>query len=291
MTGPTSRASRSVSAASGCAPRPTCCSSRSSRARTGRQGQPQVVLDGWSLKAQHNVFNNLQVGAGRLALRLQRHHRYLYVGKPGTPKEQRTPMNCGVWRDQPVAKLFEAVRLGHHQPLGAGLGRPRRSVHHQLRHQAPVSHAAGGSLRPHVRAGPEPALLWADGKLADHLHWAGGHWTSLRGGQGAHSEDRRWPCSCRGDDLSRRQLARNVSQPHLHGQPPRRPHQPGHPGASRGRATSPSMGSISCSATTRGFARCRCCTGRTAASSSPTGTTPANATTTRRLIPAAGFTR
>jgi putative heme-binding domain-containing protein len=41
-----------------------------------------------------------------------------YVGKPGTPHEERTPINCGVWRYHPTRQVFEVVVHGTTNPWG-----------------------------------------------------------------------------------------------------------------------------------------------------------------------------
>src|SRR5262249_30402541 len=73
-------------------------------------GEPEVVLDGWNDKAvRHNIVNGLMWGPdgwlygrhGILATSL--------VGKPGTPKDQRDQINCGIWRYHPTRKVFEVV--------------------------------------------------------------------------------------------------------------------------------------------------------------------------------------
>src|SRR5262245_9692136 len=71
-------------------------------------GPPVVVLDGWSLRAQHNVFNALTWGPDGWLYGCNGITDTSRVGKPGTPDKERTPLNCGVWRYHPVKKRFEA---------------------------------------------------------------------------------------------------------------------------------------------------------------------------------------
>ncbi|MFN3566626.1 MAG: trypsin-like peptidase domain-containing protein, partial [Burkholderiaceae bacterium] len=41
-----------------------------------------------------------------------------WVGPPGTPKEKRPYMDCGVWRYHPIRKIFEPVAHGTTNPFG-----------------------------------------------------------------------------------------------------------------------------------------------------------------------------
>src|SRR4051794_39052219 len=59
-------------------------------------GEPVVKLDGWNVKAEHNLFNALRWGPDG---RLWGCHGILarsLVGKPGTPPERRVALECGV---------------------------------------------------------------------------------------------------------------------------------------------------------------------------------------------------
>src|SRR5262249_23117225 len=61
-------------------------------------GPPEIVLDGWSLDAIHNVFNGLTWGPDGWLYGCNGITATSKVGKPGTPEAQRTLFNCGVWR-------------------------------------------------------------------------------------------------------------------------------------------------------------------------------------------------
>ena len=151
-------------------------------------GEATVLLDGWSLDAKHNVFNALNWGPdgwlygcnGILATSL--------VGKPGTPENDRTPMNCGVWRYHPVKHKFEVVAHGTTNPWGLDFDDHgemfiTNCVIAHLWHVIPGAHYErmyGQDFNPYLYG-----LMQS---CADHLHWAGGHWTSSRGGQGEHGD-------------------------------------------------------------------------------------------------------
>jgi len=84
-----------------------------------KPGKPEVVLDGWNMTdTKHNIFKLARLGSGRLALRLQRHSGEGVGRHPGTPKEKRPYMDCGVWRYHPTRKIFEPVAHGTTNPFG-----------------------------------------------------------------------------------------------------------------------------------------------------------------------------
>src|SRR5262249_54060302 len=81
-------------------------------------GKAKVLLDGWSLKAQHNVFNGLNWGPDGWLYGLNGITDTSFVGKPGTEKKDRVPFNCGVWRYHPTEHRFEVVAWGTTNPWG-----------------------------------------------------------------------------------------------------------------------------------------------------------------------------
>src|SRR5207244_3459507 len=104
-----------------------------------------------------------------------------FVGKPGTPNSQRTPINCGVWRYHPLRQTFEVVATGTTNPWGLDFDEfgqifITNCVIHHLWHVIPGSHFQrmyGQDSNPHWYS-----LMQS---CADHIHWAGGAWQSSRG--------------------------------------------------------------------------------------------------------------
>jgi putative membrane-bound dehydrogenase-like protein len=151
-------------------------------------GPPQVVLDGWDLKAKHNVFNGLTWGPDGWLYGCNGILSNSKVGKPGTPADKRVSLNCGVWRYHPTRGDFEVVASGTTNPWGLdfddyGQMFITNCVIHHLWHVMPGAHFQrmfGQDLNPNCYG-----LL---NSCADHIHWAGGNWTTSRGGQGAHSD-------------------------------------------------------------------------------------------------------
>lgn len=175
--------------------------------------EPTVVLDGWSLQARHNIYNGLIWGPDGWLYGRNGIVADSLVGKPGTPAEKRTRMNCGIWRYHPTRETFEAVCHGTTNPWGLdfndyGDAFFTNCVIGHLFQAIPGAHYQrmyGQDLNPYTYELLEPA--------SDHLHWGGGHWTSSRGGQGVHSEaggghahsgamiylGDNWPAEFRGD--------------------------------------------------------------------------------------------
>ncbi len=150
-------------------------------------GQPQVVLDGWSTKGVHNVLNGLTWGPDGWLYGCNGITAPSKVGKPGTPDDKRLDINCGIWRYHPTREVVEVVCHGTTNPWGLdfndwGEAFFTNCVIGHLWHMIPGGHYKrmfGNDYNPHVYE-----LLDA---CSDHLHWGGGEWTTSRGGKGVHS--------------------------------------------------------------------------------------------------------
>jgi putative membrane-bound dehydrogenase-like protein len=180
-------------------------------------GEPLVALDGWDLKAKHNVVGNMAWGPDGWLYGCNGILSNSKIGRPGTPDEKRVSMNCGVWRFHPVKKTFEAYAHGTTNPWGIdwdarGQMFITNCVIKHIFHVMPGAHFQrmfGQDINPHSYGLIE--------SCADHFHWAGGHWTASRrapaenynthsdaGGGHAHSGcmiylGTNWPAEYRGD--------------------------------------------------------------------------------------------
>jgi putative membrane-bound dehydrogenase-like protein len=149
---------------------------------------PEVLLDGWSLEAKHNVFNGLAWGPDGWLYGCNGITDTSHVGKPGTPDDDRVAFNCGVWRYHPTRHTFEVVANGTTNPWGLdfddyGQMFITNCVIAHLWHVVPGVHFQrmhGQDFNPH--------LFGLMQSCADHIHWAGGAWQTSRGGAGAHGE-------------------------------------------------------------------------------------------------------
>ena len=150
-------------------------------------GPLQVVLDGWDLKAKHNVVSSLRFGPDGWLWGCNGILGNASVGAPGTPPEKRVKFNCGAWRFDPKTKAFEVVAHGTTNPWGLdfdahGEAFISNCVIAHLWHAVP-----GARFERMFGSDPNPHAYQLMATIADHLHWGGGHWTSSRGGQGVHS--------------------------------------------------------------------------------------------------------
>jgi putative membrane-bound dehydrogenase-like protein len=151
-------------------------------------GPPEIILDGWSMTAKHNVVNSPTWGPDGWLYGLNGILSNSAIGQPGTPDDKRVRMNCGVWRYHPTRKIFEAYAHGTTNPWGIdwdeyGQMFITNCVIKHLFHVVPGGHydrMFGQDVNPHA--------YHLMPSIADHFHWAGGHWTTSRGGQGLHSD-------------------------------------------------------------------------------------------------------
>ena len=146
-------------------------------------GPAVVKLEGWDIRAKHNVFNSLCWGPDGWLYGCNGILSNSNVGKPGAGKDQRTALNCGVWRYHPTRETFEVVANGTTNPWGLdfdeyGQAFITNCVIQHLWHVVPGAHFQrmfGQDLSPYTYQ-----LMTT---CADHIHWAGGAWQEARGGR------------------------------------------------------------------------------------------------------------
>ncbi len=81
-------------------------------------GPPQVLLDGWGQHDTHETLNTFTWGPDGWLYGCHGVFTHSLVGKPGTPREQRTPINAGIWRYHPTRHAFEVFAQGTSNPWG-----------------------------------------------------------------------------------------------------------------------------------------------------------------------------
>lgn len=81
-------------------------------------GPPEIVLDGFTMQANHNFFNGLTWGLDGWLYGRHGITASSLVGKPGTPPSERIDVSCGIWRLHPVTREFEIVARGTTNPWG-----------------------------------------------------------------------------------------------------------------------------------------------------------------------------
>ncbi|MFT5130211.1 MAG: putative membrane-bound dehydrogenase-like protein [Rhodothermales bacterium] len=148
---------------------------------------PVTLLDGWDL-GRNNVINNLRWGPDGWLYGCVGQNAKSHVGPPGVPNEKRAWMTRGIWRYHPADKRFEVVARGAVNPWGIDFDDHGEGffVNCVLPH---AWHLIPGAY--YQRRGSETDLPHIYGRIppiADHIHWAGGAWTSSRGGKGAHND-------------------------------------------------------------------------------------------------------
>jgi putative membrane-bound dehydrogenase-like protein len=147
-------------------------------------GEPVVHLDGWSHAGSHTVFNSLTWGPDGWLYGCNGNANDSLVGRPGSPRENRKQLNCGIWRYHPVRREFEVVAHGTANPWGLdfddyGEGFFTNCVIGHLWHLIPGAHYErmyGRQYYPHAYE-----LLDA---CSDHYHFAGKDWKFSRGDEG-----------------------------------------------------------------------------------------------------------
>ncbi len=152
-------------------------------------GEPEVVLDGWSTEGVHNVVNGLVWAPDGWLYGCNGITSPSKVGLPGTPKDTWVDIACGIWRYHPVREKFEVVAHGTTNPWGLdfdqyGHGFFTNCVISHLWHVIPGAHYQrmfGQDYDPYVYD-----LMHS---CSDHLHWGGGDWTDPRGGRDGGSAE------------------------------------------------------------------------------------------------------
>ncbi len=81
-------------------------------------GEPEILLDGWTEKGGHNMVNGLQWGIDGWLYGRHGITQPSLVGKPGTPENERTFIEPGIWRFHPVTRKFEVLVRGSTNPWG-----------------------------------------------------------------------------------------------------------------------------------------------------------------------------
>lgn len=155
-------------------------------------GEPEVVLDGWTTKAKHNFFSGLTWGIDGWLYGRHGITAPSLVGKPGTPDEQRTELDCAIWRFHPVSQKFEVVCHGTTNPWGLDWN-DVGELFFSNNVNGHLWHAIPGAYFPRMNnhgEGLGKNVYERIGMCTDHLHHAGStdDWTKTRDGKGVHGK-------------------------------------------------------------------------------------------------------
>lgn len=162
-----------------------------------------VLLDGWGYQDTHETLNSFLWGPDGWLYGVQGVFTHSKVGKPGTPEEDRTPLNACVWRYHPVRHEFEVFAHGTSNPWGLDYNEhgeffTTACVIPHLYHIVP-----GGRYQRQAGQHFNPYTYEDIKTIADHSHFAGdikdnAHWgaraqgglnnadTDAKGGGHAH---------------------------------------------------------------------------------------------------------
>ncbi|RUL89017.1 PVC-type heme-binding CxxCH protein [Tautonia sociabilis] len=191
-------------------------------------GAPVVLLDGWGLQDTHETLNSFTWGPDGWLYGCHGVFTHSRVGKPGTPDEERIPINAGVWRYHPTRHEFEVFAHGTSNPWGVDFDEfgncfIEACVIPHLYHMVQggrFQRQAGQHFNPHT---------YNDIKtIADHVHYVGltphggNDRSDSAGGGHAHSglliyQGDAWPEEYRGsllmNNIHGARLNRDLAQP------------------------------------------------------------------------------
>ncbi|MGE0757120.1 MAG: PVC-type heme-binding CxxCH protein [Pirellulaceae bacterium] len=136
-------------------------------------GPPQVLLDGFGFHDTHETLNGFIWGPDGWLYGCHGVFTHSRVGAPGTPDDQRVPLNAGIWRFHPQRRQFEVFAWGTSNPWGVDFNDHGQAfctacviphLYHVIQ-GARYQRQAGQHFDPYV---------FDDIKtIADHVHYAG----------------------------------------------------------------------------------------------------------------------
>src|SRR5580698_7975050 len=148
-------------------------------------GEPKILLDGWGYQDTHETLNSFIWGPDGWLYGCHGVFTHSRVGKPGTPDQDRTPINAGIWRYHPTKHVFEVFAHGTSNPWGLDFNDRGQAfveacvIPHNW-HIFPggrYHRQAGTHFNPHTYADIQT--------IAEHRHYVGGN---PHGGNGRSDE-------------------------------------------------------------------------------------------------------
>jgi putative membrane-bound dehydrogenase-like protein len=151
-------------------------------------GEPQVLLDGFGNHANsHNLANGFAWGPDGWLYGTHGRTNWSLLGKPGTPDQQRTRFDGGVYRYHPLRHVWEPFADGSTNPWGidwndVGEGFVCNCVNPHLFHVIQGAH-----YEPWRNRESSQFAYQRIASIADHLHFVGQG--NVRDGLGSAAED------------------------------------------------------------------------------------------------------
>ena len=132
-----------------------------------------ALLDGWGSQDTHETLNSFIWGPDGWLYGCHGVFTHSKVGKPGTPDDQRKPINAGVWRYHPTRHEFEIFAEGTSNPWGLDYDQygeffVTACVIPHLYHIVP-----GGRYQRQAGQHFNPYTYEDIKTIADHAHYAG----------------------------------------------------------------------------------------------------------------------
>jgi len=132
-----------------------------------------ALLDGWGSQDTHETLNSFIWGPDGWLYGCHGVFTHSKVGKPGTPEDQRKPINAGIWRYHPVRHEFEIFAEGTSNPWGLDYDQygeffVTACVIPHLYHIVP-----GGRYQRQAGQHFNPYTYEDIKTIADHAHYAG----------------------------------------------------------------------------------------------------------------------
>ncbi len=135
--------------------------------------EPQILLDGFGYHDTHETLNAFIWGPDGWLYGCHGVFTHSKVGRPGTPDEDRIPVNAGVWRYHPVKHRFEVFAWGTSNPWGVDFDQHGQAfitacviphLYHVIQ-GARYQRQGGQHFNPYVFDDIQT--------IADHAHYAG----------------------------------------------------------------------------------------------------------------------
>ncbi len=150
--------------------------------------EPQILLDGWGYHDTHETLNSFTWGPDGWLYGCHGVFTHSRVGKPGTPDDQREPLNAAIWRYHPSRHNFEIFAWGGSNQWGIDY-----NDHGDWFMECCVIphlfHVIQGA-RYHRQAGQHfnPYIYEDLPTIADHLHYGDGTFASMQAGGGVNRD-------------------------------------------------------------------------------------------------------